>query len=373
MEVMGFKERMLQKFPDIQFGNYKDHVDTVKKQKKAREIEAGVSTRTINAINKKNEQFQPTGGEEIDFVEGRWNKLTDEEAERVYSLLLVLIPKYRQFLKEYKKVFKFGEERPVSDIEFIHSHQRLPDAKNLVNILKDFNIKSINYIELAYVNGRLICYNGQHTLILLWKLGFKKVPVIIKQVDTVAEVRVLFREANGKGTHMKVSGVEDHRQDVLWFRTDGCTHKDAVAATQAQEVLEKNYMAFDGIGKAINCLPRRKELYDLKTKTKQQMFINCYKHRRDNGIAMDKYPGWGSKECGWYSHMITEGYTLTKINNITDFMYEHLGTHIAYAGADSIYPKVANSQGGMEPKNLFKYLKNHHKAELLEFGVKLKS
>jgi len=325
-------------------------------------------------------RFQVGKGNQVNYTNARFLLLDRDERAKIKKLIKAMSKKARAtFRKEYNAAFAAAQWLRVNLIEFVHSHQREPVCKIITDILSALCGLEVNSIKIAILKqigkpDRYICYDGQHTLIVLVLLRYKKVPIDVKVVYNIAAVRELFRLANGKGIHGKVSAVEDFRQEVLRYVEDGIRDSAAQLANQIHQLLVKNNMAMDGEGKILNSISRISELRDiLKTTAHRQAYIDCYKYRIGNNIDTAKHSGFGSKESVFYAHLITEArFTTKQINKITDYLYKHRGTSVAYASSD-FWNDVDDYSGAKEKGGALAYLKHEYNVDpsLKDFGVTL--
>ncbi len=347
------------------------------------------------AIQRAWDKLRAGAGDPIQYVEDRYDSFANEEKCKISTLanlpnVVKGLNKAKQkvkklskktkdkYIKECKRTFAATKWKAIETIEFVHTHQRVPVGKTIIDILLILCAMQTNTIKLAQLKEkgktRYICYDGQHTLIVLYLLGFKRVPVEIKIVSNIADVRTLFRNANGKGLHRKVCNWEDNRQEVLRYEEDGIRDAAAKQAHRIDRLLKKNHMAMSGggTGKIRNTVSRINELQTLKNNKLGQMYIDCYKHRTKNNIDIDKYPALGSKESRFYDAAIKAGWTVKQINNITDFLDEVRGTSVAYHKSD-FWLAVKDFSGGNDGTNAISYIRNEHETddEMKDFGVKL--
>ena len=330
------------------------------------------------AVKERQEIFKKNTTNPVEYVKDRYNHFTTDEKLTIKKFLGNVTTKIRaKFRKELKAKFPASQTQylDILLIELIHSHKRLPVIKIITDILRALCGREVNKIKIAILRekgkpARYICYDGQHTLIVLYLLGYKIVPIDVCCVKTLAEVREQFRLANGKGIHGKISSLEDFRQEVLRYVEDGIRDIAAILANQIQQLLVLNCMAMDGQGRILNTISRVHELYELKDKKLQQMYIDCYKHRIARGIDTVKYPGMGSKESRFYYVMIMAGYTVKQINKITDYLYDVEGTSTAFADSD-FWNNVDNHTAKKEGETALRFLLYEYEnySDLEDFGV----
>lgn len=246
-----------------------------------------VASATIKRLWK---PFLPNIDNSVEYTKDRFNHFSSKEKAEIKKAIRNMSKKDRaKFRKDFKFTFSETKHLAIKRIEFVPSHQRRCVFKIIKDIYRAIRGLEVNPIKIAILKqrgkpDRYICYDGQHTIILLYLLGYKKVPIEVKVVKDIADVRELFRLANGKGIRGKVSAVEDFRQEVLRYVEDGIRDAAAILAHQIQQLLVKNNIAMDGIGNIRNSISRTKELFDLKTKAHQQKYIDCYKHRTNSKI-----------------------------------------------------------------------------------------
>jgi hypothetical protein len=313
------------------------------------------------AVQSRWERFVVNSLDNLDYVKDRFMRLSKDEQSLARKLVKKISTKVRdKFYKDLK--FSFNEWLPINDIEFVHSHQRYPLLEIIKYIIKHIRCLELNPIKIAILKqrgkpDRYICYDGQHTLILLYLLGYKFVPIITRNVRSLAEIRELFRLENGKGYRKEVNNVEDFRQDWLSYHEDGCRDNAATTANQVQDLLVVKGMAMDGQGKIRNTLSRYNELKTLKTKKQRETYLDAYTHRQTRGIFMTKYPGMGSKESRLYEKLIRKGLTLKQINAITDFLYDIEGTTVAYPKS-GFWNEVEAEHNSKSPESGIAFLRN---------------
>lgn len=278
-----------------------------------------------------------------------------------------------------------GESMELDDIIFYHSHQRAPIASNVMQILNEFNVYRIQRINIARVkiNGKFvyICYDGQHTGMGLHMIGLTNVPVAIINVPDLATVRDLFIDKNAGGIHAPLSAFECHRHGTLGGRLDGSTSFYAVRAVAIQDLADKNKMVMVDTGEkkhTLNTFTRVKEFHDLcvskdgvldvpKSMKKCQKIFDCYTHRINGDIAMNK-PGLSPKEMGWYAYLIPN-YSVKQINTITDFLDTRGHNIVEVQGV--LWKTVGNERMRKEAVDMMAYLTATYGDDLSELGVRL--
>lgn len=313
------------------------------------------------AVQSRWEIFVVNSLDNLDYIKDRFMRFSKDDQSRARKLVKKISTKVRtEFYNNLQ--FSFNEWLSINEIEFVHSHQRCPLLSIVQYIIKHIRCLELNPIKIAILKqrgkpDRYICYDGQHTLMLLYLLGYKFVPIETRNVRSLAEVRELFRLVNGKGYSKDPSNVEEFRQDWLSYTEDGCRDYNAKMAFQVQNLLVSKGMAMDGQGYVRNTLSRYNELKTLKTRKRQTIYLNAYDHRLQREIFTTKYPGMGSKESRVYEKLIMAGLTLVQINAITDYLYDVEGTTFSYAKSN-FWNEVEAEHNSKSPESAIAFLRD---------------
>lgn len=131
--------------------------------------------------------------------------------------------------------------------------QRELDIGHLVNILLNFKqilVMPICVYEDPLAPGKYVCWDGQHTVVMLHIIYTQvmgmdpsqvSVPVVIYPSTMKAEMRECFISLNGDAKK-PLAAIDIFYQKIYGVRTDGSTNPDWLLAEAKQQALESNDM-----------------------------------------------------------------------------------------------------------------------------------
>jgi len=140
---------------------------------------------------------------------------------------------------------------PLSKIEIDTTLQRMFDIEHACNIIDHF--KSIMVMPICVYEdpdrpGKYICWDGQHTAIVLYIIACEilgediakvNVPIVIYPSTMKSEMRECFINLNGEGKK-QLDHIDKVHQKIYGVRTDGSTKPEWVLIEQKQQALEAN-------------------------------------------------------------------------------------------------------------------------------------
>lgn len=128
--------------------------------------------------------------------------------------------------------------------------QRMLDLIHSCNILDHFKqllVMPICVYEEPLQPGKYVCWDGQHTAIVLYILASKvlgldvskcEIPIVIYASDQKAEMRECFITLNGPEGKKGLDDIDKVHQKIFGVRTDGSTNPDWLLVEQKQQALE---------------------------------------------------------------------------------------------------------------------------------------
>jgi len=131
--------------------------------------------------------------------------------------------------------------------------QRELSIEHLVNILTKFKqilVMPICVYEDPMAPGKYVCWDGQHTIIMLYiiyaqilgeDIGKIEVPIVIYPSTMKSEMRECFIMLNGDAKK-PLDSIDIFYQKIYGVRTDGSTNADWLLAEKKQQALEFNDM-----------------------------------------------------------------------------------------------------------------------------------
>jgi hypothetical protein len=129
--------------------------------------------------------------------------------------------------------------------------QRVLDVVHVANIIDHFialMAQPISVYEDPIRPGRYICWDGQHTAIVLFiiarilKLDISKVevPIVIYASNQKSEMRECFITLNGPEGKKTLDHIDKIHQKIYGVRTDGSTRPDWLLVEAKQQIMEQN-------------------------------------------------------------------------------------------------------------------------------------
>lgn len=147
-----------------------------------------------------------------------------------------------------------GESTTLDKIEIDITLQRMLDIMHSINIVDHFKqlfVMPIQVYEEPARPGKFICWDGQHTAIVLYIIAkyilnedVSKciIPINIYASNQKAEMRECFITLNGPEGKKSLDEIDKFHQKVFGVRTDGNTRADWVLNADKQSALENAKM-----------------------------------------------------------------------------------------------------------------------------------
>ena len=142
----------------------------------------------------------------------------------------------------------------LDKIEIDITLQRMLDLIHGCNIIDHFKqllVMPICVYQDPARPGKYICWDGQHTAIVLHILASKvlgldvsrcQVPIVVYASDQKAEMRECFITLNGPEGKKSLDHIDKVHQKIFGVRTDGSTNPDWVLVEQKQQAFEGSKM-----------------------------------------------------------------------------------------------------------------------------------
>lgn len=197
-------------------------------------------------------------------------------------------------------VFCRAQRCTLAEIDIDITLQRLYDLIHGCNILDAFKqllVMPICVYEDPARPGRYICWDGQHTAIVLYIIAVKilgeditkcQIPIVVYESHLKSEMREAFITLGGEGKK-QLDNIDQVHQKIFGVRTDGSTNPDWKLIEQKQQALEgaKIFLTHSKFGDTNEpgAYTRLEELldnhYDLSiTQSFAKYFFNvCYSSR----------------------------------------------------------------------------------------------
>lgn len=126
--------------------------------------------------------------------------------------------------------------------------QRLLNLNHATNILENFaqlRVMPICVYEDPLAPGQYVCWDGQHTAVMLYMIATAlkediskcEIPIVIYQSKLKSEMRLNFMKLNGDAK-LPLDLIDYFHQMVFGYRTDGTRIPEWVLAEQKQQALE---------------------------------------------------------------------------------------------------------------------------------------
>jgi hypothetical protein len=140
---------------------------------------------------------------------------------------------------------------PLALIDIDTTLQRMFDIEHAANIIDHFKsimVMPICVYEDAERPGKYICWDGQHTAIVLYIIACEilgedianvEVPIVIYPSTMKSEMRECFINLNGEGKK-QLDHIDKVHQKVYGVRTDGSNKPEWVLVEQKFQALEKS-------------------------------------------------------------------------------------------------------------------------------------
>jgi len=147
-------------------------------------------------------------------------------------------------------------EALMSDVIIHMRLQRIPTMEAIVDYIRNYcwfkvqPIKVFTWVDPDSGKEYLVCWDGQHTLIMLYLIGTYvhklkpseiTIPVNIRRGITIEEAREALMSENGEGRTL-FDTVDMHEQYVYAVRDTNSQRKSHLLAEQKQKYLEDNFM-----------------------------------------------------------------------------------------------------------------------------------
>jgi len=146
-------------------------------------------------------------------------------------------------------VFCRAQRCTLAEIDIDITLQRLFDLMHGCNILDAFKqllVMPICVYEDPARPGRYICWDGQHTAIVLYVIAAKilnedinncQIPIVVYESHLKSEMREAFITLGGDGKK-QLDHIDQVHQKIFGVRTDGSTKPDWLAIEAKQQALE---------------------------------------------------------------------------------------------------------------------------------------
>jgi len=174
-----------------------------------------------------------------------------EAAENLLTSVLVEFKKRNPTLRKWSDL-KLAEAKfsPMSAIDIDTTMQRELEISWVINLIGNFADVSVVPIHVYRepTTHRLVAWDGQHTIVLLWLLATKifgediancMVPVCIYQSDRKAAMRDNFIKLNSDAGKNGLSDIDIYRQMIFGVRVDGSDNPAWLEAEKKQQILER--------------------------------------------------------------------------------------------------------------------------------------
>lgn len=121
---------------------------------------------------------------------------------------------------------------------------------DIINKFKQLMVMPICVYEDANNPGRYVCWDGQHTAVVLYLIATQvygktleeiNVPIVVYDSSQKSEMRESFITLNGEGK-TPLDHIDIFQQMVFGVRTDGSKNPEWVLAEKKQQALENNFM-----------------------------------------------------------------------------------------------------------------------------------
>lgn len=214
-----------------------------------------VAKQIVNThANAVNQQFAKSTSHYQDLGERLTQALTDAYVNRVINMAK---PNY---LSRYSHITNFNQLRlartlrcKISLIDIDVTLQRMLDVNHAANIIANFQellVMPICVYEDANRPGRFVCWDGQHTAIVLYIIACQilgqnpddvEVPIVVYESGLKADMRNNFIQLNGDAKK-SLDEIDIFHQQVFGVRTDGATYSSWILSERKQQALEANGM-----------------------------------------------------------------------------------------------------------------------------------
>ena len=204
-----------------------------------------------NYADKINRQFYKSKSHYVS-LEKRLLDAVSNDKYRKYTILASI----EEFQNRNSQIQSWGdfnlcrsEKTTLDKILIDVTLQRMLDINHVCGITDKFQslrVMPISVYEDPLAPGKYVCWDGQHTAIVLYliaalvlKLDISKceVPIVIYQSNLKAEMRQNFIELNGPAK-LPLEDIDKYHQMVFGVRTDGSSNPLWVLTEQKQQALE---------------------------------------------------------------------------------------------------------------------------------------
>lgn len=175
-----------------------------------------------------------------------WKKALLDDAKEYFKSRL------NKHIKKWSDVVLCRSEMTLmSKIEIDVTLQRLFDIEHACNILDHFKnimVMPICVYEDKTRPGKYICWDGQHTALVLYVIACEilgedvdnvQIPIVIYPSTMKSEMRECFINLNGEGKK-QLDNIDKVHQKIYGIRTDGSTNPEWVLIEEKQQALEQN-------------------------------------------------------------------------------------------------------------------------------------
>lgn len=172
-----------------------------------------------------------------------WKQSVIDDAVEAFKNRFSHIKKWADF------VFCRADQTTLDKIEIDITLQRMLDIIHCCNIMDAFKqimVMPICVYEDANRPGKYICWDGQHTAIVLHLIAAKVlgldtskcvVPIVIYASHQKSEMRECFITLNGEGKKT-LDNIDKVHQKIFGVRTDGSTNPDWCLVDDKQKAIE---------------------------------------------------------------------------------------------------------------------------------------
>lgn len=202
-----------------------------------------------------------------DTVNAKFNKNKSHYVtlEERYNDAVVAVPSMHRVIqyalgnwqRNYPNVKEWGHfslcratELYLTDIIIDVTLQREFDVAHAADILNGFKQTMVRPIDIYFdpnMPGKGICWNGQHTVLVLFMIAMYlgidpatiKVPVVITESNLKSEMRYSFISLSTDAVK-PLDDIDIIHQKIYGVRTDGSTNKDWLEIELKQQYLEQN-------------------------------------------------------------------------------------------------------------------------------------
>jgi hypothetical protein len=173
-----------------------------------------------------------------------WKQTILDEAIDEFKSKFAQIEKWEDF------IFCRADETTLDKIEIDITLQRVFDLIHACNIMGGFKqlmVMPICVYEEPSRPGKYVCWDGQHTALVLYIIASKvlgldiskcKIPIVVYASNLKAEMRECFITLNGPEGKKSLDHIDKVHQKIFGVRTDGSTNTEWKLVNEKQIALE---------------------------------------------------------------------------------------------------------------------------------------